>query len=99
MASAFALDVKHRGEVERLRLAYAGVAATPVRVLAAERAALGKTWNAATQEDVARELGAIDTPIDDKRGSAAYRRAMIVSLFRRFCADLAAREQNQASSP
>lgn len=87
VAAAFVLELGAHGHVERLRIAYAGVAATPLRAQAAEQAALGKPWNAATQAEVLRELRTVGTPIDDRRGSAAYRKAMITRLFERFCAE------------
>jgi xanthine dehydrogenase small subunit len=84
VAAAFGLDLKPDGTVERLRVAYGGVAATPLRATALEQLAVGRLWNLATLDvllGAARELG---TPITDHRGSAAYRKAMIGSLLQRF---------------
>ncbi len=87
VAAAFCLDVDGSGNVERLRIAYGGVAATPLRAHAAEQAASGKPWNAHTLEQVLAALAAVGTPLDDHRGSAAYRRAMIGKLCERFFAE------------
>jgi xanthine dehydrogenase molybdopterin binding subunit len=65
------------------RLAFGGVAATPVRALRAEAALLGKTLTVAAEAVVAA-LRAEFTPIDDVRGGAEYRRGLIVSLWEKF---------------
>jgi xanthine dehydrogenase small subunit len=87
VAAAFGLSLDAAGHVERLRLAYGGVAATPIRALAAEEAAHGKPWNRATRSLVLEKLAGIGTPQDDQRGSAAYRQQLISTLFERFCAE------------
>jgi xanthine dehydrogenase small subunit len=90
VAAAFCLSLDAHGAVETLRAAFGGVAATPLRATQAEAAAHGLPWNAATQRLVADALGNLGTPLSDPRGSAAYRKAMIVSLFEQFCAETAA---------
>jgi xanthine dehydrogenase small subunit len=55
------------------RLAYGGMAATPKRAAAAERALTGARWEEATVE---RAMAALDddfTPLSDWRASAGYR--------------------------
>jgi xanthine dehydrogenase small subunit len=84
VAAAFCLDVDDAGNVERLRIAYGGVAATPLRAHAAEQVAQGKPWSEQTLKQVLAALGGVGTPLDDHRGSAAYRRAMIGKLCERF---------------
>lgn len=88
VAAAFCLSLDARGAVECLRAAFGGIAATPLRATQAEARAQGMPWNAATQELVAGALGNLGTPLSDPRGSAAYRKAMIVSLFEQFCVDV-----------
>jgi xanthine dehydrogenase small subunit len=84
VAAGFAIDVDAEGRVSRVRLAYGGVAATPVRATAAEGALLGKRWDrdavASAQDALARTL----RPIGDHRGSAAYRLALAQSLLEKF---------------
>jgi xanthine dehydrogenase small subunit len=84
VAACFALALDEGGRVESIRLAYGGVAATPVRAFEAEGAVLGRVWNENTvhraQDVVARTL----RPIDDHRASAAYRLAMAQSLIEKF---------------
>ncbi|MET0593139.1 MAG: FAD binding domain-containing protein [Polyangiaceae bacterium] len=83
VAAAFAIDVED-GVISRARLAYGGVAATTVRAEAAERALIGAPWNRSVAETVRGVLEGAFSPIDDVRASAAYRQAMVVSLFERF---------------
>ncbi len=84
VAACFALDLDSSGRVRQARLAYGGVAPTPVRVTAAEDALAGLRWDldavARAQEVLARTLH----PISDHRGSAAYRAALGQSLIEKF---------------
>ncbi len=84
VAAAFVVDLDDAKRVIGARLAYGGVAATPVRALEVERTLLGKPWNVETVRGVKRELGRAFTPISDLRGSAAYRQKLIVNLFEKF---------------
>jgi xanthine dehydrogenase small subunit len=86
VAAAFALDLTSDGNVERLRVAYGGIAATPLRATALEQLALGKPWNRATLARLLPELAQLGTPMADFRGSAEYRRALIGRLFEKFFA-------------
>jgi xanthine dehydrogenase small subunit len=70
--------------VRRARFAFGGVAATPVRVMDAERAADGQPWNTTTVERVQRALERTLAPISDARGSAEYRRQVACSLVEKF---------------
>ena len=70
--------------VRGIRIAYGGMAATPMRAAACERALLGRAWNAATIEDATQALGADFRPISDMRGSGAYRMLVARNLVRRF---------------
>ena len=87
VAAAFALTTGKNATIESVRLAFGGVAATPVRATEAERALTGKPWNTESVVAAAAILSRSFSPIDDHRGSAAYRRAMISELFRKFAAD------------
>jgi xanthine dehydrogenase small subunit len=99
VAAAFAFDVDARGVVTRARLAYGGVAATPVRALAAEAALVGQPWNARAVERAKAGLEGVFSPIDDHRGSAAYRRAMVTRLFDKFCAETSSADAAAAQAP
>jgi xanthine dehydrogenase molybdopterin binding subunit/xanthine dehydrogenase small subunit len=85
VAAAFSLDTDAKGVVRRARIAYGGVAPTPVRARAAEAALEGRRIGEAAGE-VARVLAGEFKPIDDLRGGAEYRRGLIVSLWAKFAA-------------
>ena len=85
VAGAFRVDLDAKGVVRKARVAYGGVALAPRRVRAAEAALEGRTLEAAAAE-VADLLRKEFQPIDDARGSAAYRRGLVVSLWEKFAA-------------
>ncbi len=90
VAAGFGLWIED-GVITKARLAYGGVAATPVRAKAAEDALVGKPWNSEAADAVAPLLESAFTPLTDHRGSAAYRKAMVPSLLRKLAAEGAAR--------
>ncbi|MDX2005873.1 MAG: FAD binding domain-containing protein [Meiothermus sp.] len=75
------------GAVEAIRIGLGGVAATPVRAYKAEAALLGQPWDARAVGRAAEVIRAEFRPIDDHRGSAAYRTAMLGSLLEKFYAE------------
>ncbi|KUL55480.1 dehydrogenase [Streptomyces sp. NRRL F-4489] len=79
VAVAFALDIEDGPDriVRKARIGLGGVAATPIRALAAEAALEGKPWTAETVEGAAGVLRAEGTPMNDHRASAEYRSAML----------------------
>ena len=83
VAAAFSVDTDPSGVVRRARIAYGGVAATPVRARSAEAALEGRKVSEAAA-DVTTILSGEFKPIDDVRGSAEYRRGLIVSLWEKF---------------
>jgi xanthine dehydrogenase small subunit len=87
ISAAFALDLAKNGTVERLRIAYGGIAETPIRPEAIERLATGKPWNLETLGLLLRAGRTLGTPLSDQRGSAAYRQAMTLKLLERFYAE------------
>jgi xanthine dehydrogenase small subunit len=60
-----------------------GVSPHPTRP-ATEAVLAGQPWNDATVDAAVRTLANEFTPIDDMRASAAYRRAALANLMRRF---------------
>lgn len=83
VAGAFAIELE--GDVVKMaRIAYGGVAATPIRAYDAEKALVGSPWTEASLRTAITALEAVGTPMSDHRGSAAYRRAMITRLLERF---------------
>jgi xanthine dehydrogenase small subunit len=83
VAAAFALD-ESDGRVTRVRLAYGGVAATPVRVTAAEDGLVGAAWDEAAVGRAQEAVSVALRPLSDHRGSAEYRRRMSCELIGKF---------------
>jgi xanthine dehydrogenase small subunit len=71
------------GVVRAARLAFGGMAATPQRARRAEAALVGHGWNEAAVGRAAAALADDFQPLDDWRGSAAYRLAVAANLLRR----------------
>ena len=84
VAAAFALHRDENGRIIHARLAYGGVAATPVRVESAEKELENGYWTLEAmgnaQSLIARRL----RPLGDHRGSAEYRLAMAQTLLAKF---------------
>ncbi len=69
--------------VNDIRLAYGGVAATPLRAKLTEERLLGVHRGALLEADVIELLESEFTPMDDVRGSAMYRRELIGELWKK----------------
>ena len=89
VAAAFALDLSPDGRVARARIAYGGIAATPIRATALEEALTGQPWTPETAAALRSIANGVGTPMTDLRGSAAYRRAMVGRLLEKCVADTA----------
>ncbi|MGJ7439947.1 xanthine dehydrogenase small subunit [Aquipuribacter sp. MA13-6] len=87
VAAAFTVDLDAEGTVVHARLAYGGVAATPVRAHEVESTLLGTRLDRGTVARAAGLLRDTFTPLDDLRASADYRRRLVGSLFEKFCAE------------
>jgi len=83
-----ALDRDATGRVRRARFAFGGMAATPVRLAAAERAVEGLPWDDAAVERVQRIIESTLTPMTDHRGSAQFRLAVAKRLVEKFSSEL-----------
>ncbi len=84
VAAGIAMDRDASGRVVRVRLAFGGVAATPWRAVEAERALEATEFMPADIGHAKEALRRTLRPIDDHRGSAAYRIAMAQSLIDKF---------------
>jgi carbon-monoxide dehydrogenase medium subunit len=73
------------------RVAIGAVAPTALRVPEAEQALVGSPLDEAALKRAAAAASAAARPIDDKRGTAAYRRTVAGVLTRRAAATAAAR--------
>ncbi|MBW4522302.1 MAG: xanthine dehydrogenase small subunit [Scytolyngbya sp. HA4215-MV1] len=84
VAAAFCIDLDEQNQIVHARLAYGGVAATPVRAIVVEQWLLGKPWTAETIQQAKSHLKTAFTPLTDLRGSAEYRKLLIANLFEKF---------------
>jgi xanthine dehydrogenase small subunit len=73
----------HDGKIEDVRVGFGGMAAMPKRALRVEHALNGQAFSAAAFEAAATAIGREFQPIDDWRGSAAYRLQAAANLLRR----------------
>jgi xanthine dehydrogenase molybdopterin binding subunit/xanthine dehydrogenase small subunit len=96
VAACFATELDENGTITNARLAYGGVAALPVRAKKTETALIGKRWSDSAGEEVRSTLENEFTPITDVRGSATYRRQLILNLLRKFFADNGGRSSRDA---
>jgi len=83
VACAFIVDVRD-GLIERAQLAYAGVAAMPVRAKKTEAALVGLSFDANAMAPALSILDGETNPIDDVRSGKDYRQGLVVSLFEKF---------------
>ena len=74
-------------QIVEARVAYGGVAATPIRMPEVERALVGE-FSAARAEEVAQLIGRSIRPLSDVRGTAAYRSVLAANLFRQFAGEV-----------
>lgn len=84
VSAALTVDVDQTQQIVHARLAYGGVAATPMRAIAVEQFLLGKPWSLATVKQAQPQLQQTFTPLSDLRGSAAYRQRLVANLLEKF---------------
>jgi xanthine dehydrogenase small subunit len=105
VAVAYALrleeDAGRTGQAEEprvasIRIGLGGVAATPLRALAAEAALTGRPWTREVVEAAAEELARAGTPMGDHRASQAYRIAMLRNSLLKFFAQHQFAEHEEA---
>jgi xanthine dehydrogenase small subunit len=81
---AFHLTLDASGNVENIRIAYGGMAATPKRPRSVESALVGKPWTRATVDAALEAYEKDFTPLTDMRASADYRMLASKNLLVRF---------------
>ena len=88
------------GVVSKGRIAFGGMAATPLRASAVERELTGQPWTADTIEKATTAFETDYTPIGDMRATAEYRMLTAKNLLRRyFIETTAATQQTQLVGP
>ena len=91
-AAAFVIDLDSDSLVTCARLAFGGVAATPIRATAVEDSLIGKPWNDATAAEATERLRTTFTPLSDVRSGKEFRSEVSATLF----AKLFAGERSEA---
>ncbi len=84
---AFFLRLAGDGTVAEARIAYGGMAATPKRASAVEKALLGKPWTEETVAAAMAEYASDFQPLTDMRATAGYRSMAARNLLLRFFAE------------
>jgi xanthine dehydrogenase molybdopterin binding subunit/xanthine dehydrogenase small subunit len=84
VAAAFTVDQDGAGIIRHARLAYGGVAATPIRAHEAEDFLVGRPWTDATLDGAIEILDRSFKPIDDARSGREFRDGLVGSLFEKF---------------
>ena len=87
VSGAFLLKTVSQGtgkKIEEARLAFGGVAATPVRLPEAEKALQGKVLDSKLIQEVSELIGKTIAPQTDLRGSKTYRKVLAMNLFKRY---------------
>lgn len=81
--AAFHVEMEN-DTITKARLAFGGVAATPIRALETEKTLIGQVWNRVTLEKAKKVLALEFQPISDARASASYRARIIPNLLEKF---------------
>ncbi|MCR6500478.1 xanthine dehydrogenase small subunit [Shinella sp. CPCC 101442] len=81
---AFRLALAADGTVAEICIAYGGMAATPKRAFAVEKALVGQPWTEATVEAAMEKYAEDYAPLTDMRATAEYRALVAKNLLLRF---------------
>jgi xanthine dehydrogenase small subunit len=87
VAVAYALRLTEDRSVASILIGLGGVAATPIRALAAEQALAGRPWTREVVAAAAEQMARAGTPMSDHRASEAYRIAMLRNSLLKFYAE------------
>src|SRR2546423_578699 len=96
VAGCFSIELDGKEIVRQARIAYGGIALTPVRARKTEEALIGKKWDSTTLMSILPALEREFEPISDVRGSKSYRQRLVPSLFEKFFNDDDRAAQNVA---
>jgi xanthine dehydrogenase small subunit len=86
VSAAFRIEwsKKKKNVIQVARIALGGVAATPIRSFAAEKILQGNSPDPETLSHALNALHRSITPMDDLRGTQAFRRVLVENLFSKF---------------
>ncbi len=86
VSAAIRIHTDHNGKITLARIAYGGIAATPIRAIAAETFLTGKQLDETSITETASILRSSFQPLTDSRATAKYRLNLIETLFRKYIA-------------
>lgn len=86
VCGCFNIEVSN-GAVTNARIAYGGMAGTPMRAAKAEKALIGQAWSDENMTKAAEAMADDFTPLTDMRASAAYRLLTAQNMLRRYFAE------------
>src|SRR5690606_42049738 len=75
---------RRSSDLEQVRIAFGGMAATPARAKNAEAALRGKRWSLENVEEAMQALSQDYQPLSDMRASSDYRSLSAANLLKRF---------------
>lgn len=75
---------KKNKTIQEARIAYGGIAATPVRLSPIEKMLEGQVLETKLFDKASQEIGKMIQPQTDLRGSKTYRKVLAVNLFKKF---------------
>jgi len=84
VCAAFSVVLDQHQQVSYIRIAFGGMAATPIRARNTEQFLLGKKWEDNAVSVAVSALRDEFQPLSDMRASADYRRTAAANLLRRF---------------
>ena len=82
--AAFVMGLDDAGIITHIRVAFGGMAATPMRAMNTEKTLLGKVWNDTSLQQARKKLLEDFSPLSDVRASAQYRLKIAQNLLTRF---------------
>ncbi len=84
VCAAFSVYLDRNDDVQAVRIAYGGMAATPKRAMFCESELIGKRWNSETINSAMQALQQDFSPLSDGRASSEYRQKVAANLLKRF---------------
>ncbi len=91
--ASFVMGLGSQQKIETIRVAFGGIAATPIRLENLESFLHGKTFDSATIDAAGVEILKGLSPLSDVRGTANYRKLLAKNLLRKFFAEVSSERE------
>jgi xanthine dehydrogenase iron-sulfur cluster and FAD-binding subunit A len=88
VSAALMINTTKSGTIESAKIAFGGVAATPVRIPTVESYLLGKRPTTELVAGATQMLHEQLTPLSDPRGTDSFRRAIVHNIFNQYVYDV-----------